>query len=88
MFPLLLALTHAVPLPSLCSPFLLLLPGAGVRKIVIATNIAETSLTIEDVVYVVDSGKQKERRCGEASHNLKSAEPPTTSGSLVPNHDS
>jgi len=33
-----------------------------VRKVVIATNIAETSLTIEDVVAVVDSGQHKERR--------------------------
>ena len=28
---------------------------------VLATNIAETSLTIEDVVYVVDTGKLKAR---------------------------
>lgn len=47
---------HALPCPAAPSV------RAGQRKVVIATNIAETSLTIEDCVYVVDAGKHKERR--------------------------
>ena len=31
------------------------------QKIVLSTNIAETSLTIDDIVYVVDSGRAKEK---------------------------
>uniref|UniRef100_A0A1Q3F0A1 RNA helicase n=1 Tax=Culex tarsalis TaxID=7177 RepID=A0A1Q3F0A1_CULTA len=34
-------------------------PPAGTRLCVVATNVAETSLTIPDVKYVVDCGRQK-----------------------------
>ncbi|KAI4878126.1 hypothetical protein NFI96_011072, partial [Prochilodus magdalenae] len=36
-------------------------PPEGQRKIVLATNIAETSITIDDIVHVVDVGSQKEQ---------------------------
>lgn len=34
----------------------------GCRKIILATNIAETSITIPDVQYVVDTGKLREKQ--------------------------
>lgn len=53
------------PLYSQLSPekqYLVFKPVAdGVRQIVIATNIAETSVTIPGIKYVVDCGRTKEK---------------------------
>ena len=50
-----------LPSPSLPLPLHLVqvfqLPPDGVRLCVVATNVAETSLTIPNIKYVVDSGK-------------------------------
>uniref|UniRef100_A0A672ZPM5 Putative ATP-dependent RNA helicase DHX57 n=1 Tax=Sphaeramia orbicularis TaxID=375764 RepID=A0A672ZPM5_9TELE len=48
-------------------------PPEGVTKIIISTNIAETSVTIDDIVYVIDSGKMKEKRY-DASKSMESLE--------------
>ncbi|KAL1967815.1 hypothetical protein VTN77DRAFT_2504 [Rasamsonia byssochlamydoides] len=42
-----------------------LVPPEGMRKIVIATNIAETGITIPDITAVIDAGKEKVMRFDE-----------------------
>ena len=49
-------------------------PPPGKRKVVIATNIAETSITIEDVVYVIDCGKIKMTKY-DAEANIATLQP-------------
>ena len=48
-------------IPSQAQRQVLQRPPKGMRKIVLSTNIAETSLTIEDVAFVVDAGRAKEK---------------------------
>ena len=43
-------------------------PPPGQRRIILSTNIAETSVTIPDVVYVVDTAKLKEKRYQPDKH--------------------
>lgn len=46
-------------------------PPKGKRKVVVSTNIAETSITIPDIVAVIDSGRVKETRYDPQSNVVK-----------------
>ncbi|CAH0561131.1 unnamed protein product [Brassicogethes aeneus] len=48
-------------------------PKNNQRKIVISTNLAETSVTIDDCVFVIDSGKMKEKHF-DPNKNMESLE--------------
>ncbi|GAA5824872.1 hypothetical protein JCM3770_002186 [Rhodotorula araucariae] len=42
-------------------------PPAGHRLVVVATNVAETAITIPNIKYVVDTGRAKERKFDHSS---------------------
>lgn len=53
-------LHSSVPAAEQAAVFYSVPPGC--RKIILSTNIAETSVTIPDIQHVVDTGKMRERR--------------------------
>jgi len=59
----------ALPFESQCEIFSSSPPGT--RKVVVATNIAETSITIENILFVVDSGFFKESTYDKGIDTLK-----------------
>ena len=48
-------------------------PPRGIRKVVCCTNVAETSITVDDVGFVIDTARMKEQRY-DASKRLASLE--------------
>ncbi|KAK3680044.1 putative ATP-dependent RNA helicase ucp12 [Recurvomyces mirabilis] len=49
-------------------------PPRGLRKVVAATNVAETSITIDDIVAVIDTGRVKETSFDPANNMVRLTE--------------
>ena len=66
---------HALPLHASLTPAeqrRVFLPAPkGKRKVIAATNVAETSITIEDIVAVIDLGKVKETSFNPSDNMVK-----------------
>ena len=66
---------HALPLHASLTPAeqRRVFPPApkGKRKVIVATNVAETSITIEDIVAVIDLGKVKETSFDPSNNMVK-----------------
>lgn len=69
---------HALPLHASLMPAdqkrVFPLPPAGKRKVIAATNVAETSITIEDIVAVIDTGRVKETSYDPQNNMVRLAE--------------
>ncbi|RDI87898.1 hypothetical protein Vi05172_g1866 [Venturia inaequalis] len=66
---------HALPLHASLMPAeqkrVFQPPPRGMRKVIASTNVAETSITIEDVVAVIDTGRVKETTFDPQSKMVK-----------------
>lgn len=62
-----LLLYPPVTIPDACGSQVFDIAPEGMRKVILSTNIAETSVTIAGVRFVADSGRAK-----EMTHDLSS----------------
>ena len=69
---------HALPLHASLTPTeqkkVFPPPPRGLRKVIAATNVAETSITIDDIVAVIDSGRVKETAYDATSNIVRLTE--------------